>query len=36
MCVRSRWVVDESIPIFTQDRNYIQKLPIREEKPREG
>jgi len=23
--MRSRWVVDEDIPIFTQDRNYIEK-----------
>jgi len=24
--IRSRWVVDESIPIFTQDREYIEKF----------
>lgn len=24
--VRHRWIVDETIPIFTQDRNYIQHL----------
>lgn len=23
---RTRWVVDEDIPVFTQDRNYVQKL----------
>ena len=23
---RSRWVVDTNIPIFTQDRNYIDRL----------
>lgn len=28
---RSRWVIDEEIPIFTQDRNYIEKvLPVGE------
>jgi hypothetical protein len=24
--MRSRWVVDENIPIFTQDRDYIGRL----------
>lgn len=25
-CWRTRWIIDEAIPIFTQDRNYIQRL----------
>jgi len=24
--IRSRWVVDNNIPIFSQDKNYIEKL----------
>lgn len=28
---RTRWVVDNSIPIFTQDRNYIEKYLVKEE-----
>lgn len=23
---RSKWVIDNEIPIFTQDRNYVEKL----------
>lgn len=23
---RSKWVIDNKIPIFTQDRNYIERL----------
>jgi tRNA(His) 5'-end guanylyltransferase len=26
VCIRNQWIVDEEIPIFTQDRNYIEKL----------
>lgn len=25
-CVRSEWVLDKEIPIFTQDRNYVEKF----------
>lgn len=25
-CKRTRWVIDTEIPIFTQDRNYVEKL----------
>jgi tRNA(His) guanylyltransferase len=31
MVVRSRWTVDMKIPIFTQDREYIDKYLVREE-----
>lgn len=30
--IKSSWVVDDEIPIFTQDRNYIDRLLLEEEK----
>ena len=31
ICERTKWIVDKEIPIFTQDRNYINKYVMLEE-----
>ena len=25
-CIRNKWIVDKEIPIFTQDRDYVDRL----------